>query len=59
LPTDFESPAVCALHDIETLTVDIEDIKSGRKRLGEGFMARRPHRIVKLRATEIVDHRHA
>jgi hypothetical protein len=55
---DLESPAIGALHHIDTVGVEIEDRKPGRKRLGEGFAARSPHGIVELGATEIVGDRH-
>jgi hypothetical protein len=48
---DLESPAIGALHHIDTVGVEIEDRKPSRKRLGEGFAARSPHGIVELGAT--------
>ena len=53
-PADLESSAIAAFHHVETVSVDKEDRKPGRKRLGEGPAARSPHRIVELDATEIV-----
>jgi len=37
-PADLESPAIGALHHIETVVVEIEDGKPGRKRLEEGLV---------------------
>jgi hypothetical protein len=56
-PADLEFSAI-GLHHIEAIAVDIEDGKAGRQRLGESFAGCGPHRIVKLRATEIIDDRH-
>ena len=53
-PADLESSAIGAFHHIEAVAVDIEDRKPGRKRLGESFAGSCPHRVIKLRATEIV-----
>jgi hypothetical protein len=39
-PADLESSAIGALHHVETVVVEIEDRKPGRKRLEEGLVAR-------------------
>src|ERR1035437_9944588 len=53
-PADLESPAIGALHHIDTVGVEIEDRKPGRERLGKSFAASSPHGIVELGATEVV-----
>jgi hypothetical protein len=57
-PADLESSAIGVLHHVETVGVDIEDRKPGRKRLKEGLVARGPHRLIELLAGEIVGDRH-
>lgn len=58
-PADLKPSSVGALHYVETIAIDIEDRKSGRQRVGKGFVTRRPDGVVKLRATEIANSRHA
>jgi hypothetical protein len=57
-PPNLKSPAIVALHHIETLGVDIENGNSRGKGFGEGFAARGAHRRVELGTTEIVRHGH-
>jgi len=57
-PSNFESPAIGALHHVGAAGVHVEDRKSGGKRLGERLAPRSLHGTVELSTSEIVGDSH-